>query len=208
MPTESLSVSTILPGAPMQIYEAWTDGAKHAAMIGAAASVEPGVGGRFTAWEDYITGTTEELEPGRRIVQAWRTTQFPADASSSRVEIRLEPEASGTRVTIVHSEIPQGQGASYRDGWDEFYFKPMRKYFAKLAPKPQRAAPKKAAPKKAAPKKPTPKKAAPKRGAAKKAAPKKAAPKRAAPRKAAPKKAAKKAPKRTAAKKGARAKKR
>jgi activator of HSP90 ATPase len=39
---------------------------------------------------------------------------------------------NGTRVTIIHSEIPAGQGEGYKKGWKDFYFKPMKKYFERF----------------------------------------------------------------------------
>ena len=35
-------------------------------------------------------------------------------------------------ITINHSEIPSGQGSSYAQGWQEFYFTPMQAYFSGL----------------------------------------------------------------------------
>jgi len=44
--------------------------------------------------------------------------------------VLLEEASGGTRITLVHNEIPEGQGQQYKDGWRDFYFKPMKKYFA------------------------------------------------------------------------------
>ena len=128
--TDSLELTALLPAPPERVYRAWLDGAEHAAMTGGAASVEPGVGGRYTAWDGYITGTTLELEPNRRIVQSWRTRQFPRRCPDSRLEILLEPAAGGTRLTLLQTGIPKGQGKRYRSGWPENYFEPMQEYFA------------------------------------------------------------------------------
>jgi len=130
MATETIHASAVLEATPATIYDAWLDGAKHAAMTGGAATSVARVGKRFTAWDDYITGTHLELQPARRIVQAWRTTEFPASAPDSRLIVVLDPEAGGTRITIVHTDIPRGQGASYESGWEAHYFAPMRRYFA------------------------------------------------------------------------------
>ena len=32
-------------------------------------------------------------------------------------------------VTILHTDIPSGQGASYRDGWLKYYLEPLKGYF-------------------------------------------------------------------------------
>jgi uncharacterized protein YndB with AHSA1/START domain len=223
MAKESIRVSALIPARPATVYDAWLSSEEHAKMTGGGAEIDPRVGGAHRAWDDYITGTTLELYPGKRIVQSWRSSDFPPGAPDSRITLTFEDEGGHTRLTIAHVDIPEGQGVDYQSGWDAHYFKPMTAYFSaaaapaapveKAAPTkaaPKEAAPKKAAPKKAAPKKAAPKKAAPKKAAPKKAAPKKAAPKKAAPKKAAPKKAAPKkaAPKRAAPKKKAAPKKR
>lgn len=210
MPTESLQLSWTLPVPPAEVYRAWLDSEAHGRFTGSKAQVEPGVGGQFSAWDGYIQGRTLELEPERRIVQAWRTAEFPEGSDDSRLELLLEPAAEGTCITLVHTEIPEGQGSSYRKGWGEFYATPMARYFGEVISTASPAAAtaagespaKKAAVKKAAPKKAAVKKAAPKKVAAKKAAPKKAAAKKARPKKAATKKAA---TRKTSAKRGARA---
>jgi activator of HSP90 ATPase len=129
--TDSFEISTVLSTTPQRVYTAWLSSDEHIAMTGGAAQIDPTVGGKFNAWDGYITGTTLELEPQRRIVQSWRTTEFPDDAPDSRLEIVLEAVAGGTQLTLKHSHIPTGQGASYESGWVENYFEPMRTHFSK-----------------------------------------------------------------------------
>ena len=100
-------------------------------MTGNPANVDGNVGGNFTAWDGYIFGSTLELEPGQRIVQAWRTSEFPDDAPDSRLEILFEEVPGGTKVTLIHTDMPEDQAGSYRQGWEDFYFKPMKEYFSK-----------------------------------------------------------------------------
>ena len=125
------TLSEVIPATPAQIYKAWLSTDGHTKMTGSPAEVEVRVKGKFTAWDGYISGETLELKPYTRIVQAWRTTEFPEGGSDSRVEILLESVKSGTKVTIIHSNIPEGQADDYKHGWQDFYFKPMKDYFSK-----------------------------------------------------------------------------
>ena len=128
---DSIKVSAFFPGQPAErIYTAWLDSQGHTAMTGSPAEVDPVVGGKFTAWDRYIQGETMAVEPFRRILQAWRTTEFPEDSPDSRLEILIEEQNDGALVTLRHSEIPEGQGESYRQGWEEYYFEPMKLYFS------------------------------------------------------------------------------
>jgi len=69
------------------------------------------------------------LEPNKRILQLWRTGEFPEDAEDSQVEIILEDIDSKTKLTLIHTKIPEDQVDSYKTGWLDFYFKPMKEYF-------------------------------------------------------------------------------
>ncbi len=124
-------MSAVIPASPAEIYNAWLSTKGHTLMTGSPARVSGKVGGKFTAWDGYIFGRTLEMEPERRIVQAWRTAEFPAESPDSRLEVLLEKVKSGTRVTFIHTKLPPGQAASYKQGWKDFYFKPMQQYFKK-----------------------------------------------------------------------------
>ncbi|MGH2626002.1 MAG: SRPBCC domain-containing protein [Anaerolineales bacterium] len=128
---DAISLSTSLPATPRRVYQAWLDSEGHSAFTGAEAELEPRVGGRHRAWDGYISGRILELEENRRIVMTWRTTEFPPGSPDSRVEMILEPVKGGTRFTLLHSQIPPGDGPKYDEGWRENYFEPMRSYFRK-----------------------------------------------------------------------------
>ena len=125
------TLTTVIPATPAEIYKAWLSTKGHTAMTGSAAKVDGKIGGKFTAWDGYIFGSTLALEPDQRIAQAWRTSEFPDEAPDSLVEITLKETKSGTKITLTHSQIPAGQEDSYRQGWEDFYFKPMKEYFRK-----------------------------------------------------------------------------
>lgn len=125
------TLTQIIPARVSEIYQSWLSSEGHTAMTGSPAQVEGRVGGTFSAWDGYISGSTLDLIPNRRIVQAWRTTEFPHNAPDSHLEILLDEVDGGTRITFIHSNMPPDQVDSYRQGWEDFYFKPMRKYFGK-----------------------------------------------------------------------------
>ena len=112
-----------------KIYKAWLSTEGHAAITGSPAKVDGSVDGDFSAWDGYISGMFLELEPNRRILQAWRTAEFPSETEDSIVEILLEEEHNKTKLTLKHTNIPKGQTDNYKTGWEDFYFKPMREYF-------------------------------------------------------------------------------
>jgi activator of HSP90 ATPase len=127
--TEELKLSILLPVKPEELYHAWQDSKTHAAFTGDAAVIDPKVGGKFTAWNGYIMGKNLELESPRRIFQSWRTTEFPEDALDSLLEILIEPTGKGSKLTLIHTQIPKGQAEQYKEGWLDYCFTPMKAYF-------------------------------------------------------------------------------
>ncbi len=105
MKTDSLKVSAVIPAPPEAVYKAWLSGSEHGEMTRTPeAQIAARVGGKFT-------------------------TEFPEEAPDSRLEVVLEKARGGTKITILQTEIPAGQGAGYRQGWID-YFTPMKQYFA------------------------------------------------------------------------------
>ena len=115
---------------PEELFDMWLDGEAHAEMTGGEATCEPVEGAAFTAWDGYIEGANIELDRPTRIVQSWRTSEFSDDDEDSRVELTFEPtEDGGTLMTLVHTNIPAGDGEKYLGGWNDHYFEPMQAFF-------------------------------------------------------------------------------
>ncbi len=129
--TYDFKLSCTLPASPEAVYDAWLDSACHSAMTGAPAKIGKRVGDPYSAWDGYIAGKTLELVPGRRIVQSWRTSDFLHGDPNSTITVELEPTKTGTRLTLTHSDVPDDQTDYESGGWRDFYFSPMKAYFAR-----------------------------------------------------------------------------
>jgi uncharacterized protein YndB with AHSA1/START domain len=125
------TLSTILPATPQSIYRAWLDTRLHSAMTGGAAVMSNQPGARISAWDGYISGANIELVPGERIVQTWRTTKFAETDPDSMVTVHLLSTPEGTRLTLTHSNVPDGHTGYEQGGWQQFYFEPMARYFSR-----------------------------------------------------------------------------
>lgn len=130
MALERIRLTDSLPTKPATAWAAWIDGEQHTKMTGGAATSDPRVGGEFTAWGGYIKGVHLALTEGSRVVQTWRTSEFDEEHSDSRLEVIFEDDDDGgTKITIIHSDLPEGTGAQYEQGWMERYIAPMQAYF-------------------------------------------------------------------------------
>jgi len=129
MKRDSITISAVIPAEPGAVYRAWMSSKGHSLMTGSSARIRATAGGTFTAWDGYIRGRTRQLQPGARIVQSWRTTDFADDAEDSRLEVIFAPARGGTRLTLKHTGLPPGSATEYRRGWWDFYLRPMKEYF-------------------------------------------------------------------------------
>jgi uncharacterized protein YndB with AHSA1/START domain len=96
--------------------------------MGELAVLDPRPGGEFTLFfgGNAVRGRYLELDPPRRVVISWGrggSAEFPPEAST--LEVTLEPEGAGTRVSIVHSGLPEAEAPRHAAGW--------RGYLARLA---------------------------------------------------------------------------
>jgi len=131
-PVIQFEVSDVIPAKPESIYNAWLNSEEHTLMTGAFAKVSANIGEPFEAWDGYIQGKNLELEPPRRILQSWRTSEFSADEEDSRLEILFELKGNEALITIRHSNLPP-HGMQYKQGWIDSYFDPMKSYFSSKA---------------------------------------------------------------------------
>ena len=131
----AFTLATTIPASAQEIYDAWLDSLAHSEMTGGEADMSDEIDAEVSAWDGYITGRNLELIPGERIVQSWRTTQFADEHEDSIITLTFEEAGDGTLMTLVHSKVPDEQTSYEQSGWQEYYFEPMKEYFAN----PQRA---------------------------------------------------------------------
>jgi uncharacterized protein YndB with AHSA1/START domain len=190
---DAFQLEMIVGAEPQRVFSAWLDAKEHAAFTGGGeAVVEPWSGGRFIAWDGYIHGILLGVDQGRRVVQTWRTSEFPPEARDSRLVVEFDAARGGTRVTLRHTDLPPTQAKRYEKGWMEHYLKPLARYFAKGGRGPKTPAPRagqgawgRKPERKAKPvaERPAARTAAPRTAAARKATTRKAAPRKSATRK-------------------------
>lgn len=126
---ESLRMSITLPVNAEKLFKAWLTSKQHSAFTGGNAKVSAKVGGKFTAWDGYITGKNLELKANKKIVQSWRTSEFADNAPDSVLEITFEEKNGKTKLNLYHYDLQKGDAKKYRDGWRDYYFEPMKQYY-------------------------------------------------------------------------------
>jgi len=129
--TKTIRQNAFIPADPGDLYNAFLDPTKHSEITGAAATCERRVGGKFSAWDGYISGVNLRLENGRRIIQRWKTSEWPKGYKPSTLELAFKPKGKGTVVHLVQTNVPAAQVDSYKRGWVDYYWTPLKRYFGK-----------------------------------------------------------------------------
>ena len=127
--TAIIKQSVFMPATPEEVYEAYTNPELHSEFTGAKATGTPEVGEAFTAWDGYIEGQYVELDPGKRVVQTWSTSEWPEHAAPSTLELTFDEKDGGTNITLVQTDVPSEQSDDYDEGWHSSYWEPMKAYF-------------------------------------------------------------------------------
>lgn len=120
-----------IKATPNQIYEALMNSKIHSTFTGSEAIIDPTVNGKFTTWDGYIQGKNLELEDGKLIIQEWRSDEdgWPED-EFSKVTFKFKEEANGiTRILFWQSGIPEECVDNITQGWKDYYWEPLKKYF-------------------------------------------------------------------------------
>jgi len=130
MKTKTIRQSVTFKASPKTIYEMLMDSRKHAAFTGSKAKISRKVGGKFTAYDDYISGTNLELVPNKKIVQSWRGNDWP-EGHFSQATFAFKAVKGGTRLTFIQTGVPAEQYEGIKKGWIEFYWEPMKAVLGK-----------------------------------------------------------------------------
>jgi len=131
----TIEQTVFFKATPEEVYDALLDARKHSEFTGSPATTSARTGATFTAWEGYIRGKNLDLVKGKKIVQEWKTTEWPDGYPVSRLELTLTAKKGGTELKMVHSKVPAEQVASYTSGWKSSYWNPLKEYFADNQPK-------------------------------------------------------------------------
>lgn len=129
MNTKTLRQTVTFKASPAEVYELLMDSRKHAALSGERAKISRKVGGRFTAWGEHISGINLVLQPGRKIVQAWRATGWWPDHYSIAI-FDITQAKGGAKLSFTQIGIPPERYSGHYRGWIETYWTPMKETFA------------------------------------------------------------------------------
>ncbi len=117
-----------LPAPAGELYRMYLDPKRHAAITGAPVRIGARPGAPFRAFNGALSGRMLHTEPGRMIVQTWRSTGFGLRDPDSILVLSFEPRGRSGRIRLVHVNVADRDARGVTDGWKTYYWQPWRKY--------------------------------------------------------------------------------
>lgn len=131
MATKTLRQTRTFNASAKDLYEILMDSRKHSKMTGAPAKIVAKAGGKFTAFSGELEGKTLELKPNKKIVQSWRSSDWP-EGHYSRASFSFSTAGKGkTKLIFVHTGIPADDYEDIKQGWITYYWEPMARMLEK-----------------------------------------------------------------------------
>jgi activator of HSP90 ATPase len=117
---EKIIRKTYVIKAPVErVWKALVSPALIRKWSGSKAIMSPGLGQRFELWNGDIYGKNIDVEKNKRLVQEWYSGPW---VEPSLVFITLSKIPSGTKLRLVHKNVPLDEILAISSGWDDYYF--------------------------------------------------------------------------------------
>ena len=125
---KTIRQTVLIDATAKELYGAILDPKIHAKFTGAKATGSMKVGGKFTAYDGYISGINLELEENKKIVQQWTSTDFPKDYHTEAT-FEFLPQERGTKLVFTQKNVPEKNYKDIAQGWRDYYWMPLKAWF-------------------------------------------------------------------------------
>lgn len=130
MPKTILQTVIFKNTTPETLYTIYMDAKKHSEATGGVAKIFSKAGSSYSAWDGYITGKIFQLVKGKMILQSWRSSDFKSSDLDSTLILQFEQKGNDAVLHMVHANVPDHQSAGVKGGWNDYYWKPWKKYLS------------------------------------------------------------------------------
>lgn len=129
---ETIRQSALLNVEPKVVYDLWFDSSTHEELTGKPTDITKKVGSDYTLLNGYFDGKLELMHMNKRIIHTLRSDDYTSEDVDSTLEVLLDVDKNGkTKVTIIHADLPDGEGKKYRKIWRDNYISKLKEFFKK-----------------------------------------------------------------------------
>ncbi len=122
----------VLPSTAAELFDAYTNPAKHSAITGAPVTIGPNPGDKFEAFNGALSGKIIATIAPSLIVQTWRSTAFNESDPDSILILSFSDTGEGGRIDLIHVGVPDHDHDGVTEGWPSHYWNPWRDYLANV----------------------------------------------------------------------------
>lgn len=123
---DAVEVEVRIAASPETVFDFFTDPGLMIQWMGRVVETDPRPGGGFRCEindEAIASGEYVAVEPPERVVftWGWNGEDSVTKPGSSTVEVLLAPDADGTHVRLIHSDLPSVESAGkHGHGWRHY----------------------------------------------------------------------------------------
>lgn len=125
---KTLVQHAVFSAKPERLYECYMNAKLHSAFTGGPVRIEKKVGSAFNAFGGMLTGKILHLEPGRLIVQTWRSKKFRKSDPDSILILRFSKVKQGGRIDMDHVGVSDVDYRDVQKGWPYYYWRPLARF--------------------------------------------------------------------------------
>lgn len=125
--TKIINQTIKFDASPEIVFELLMDDKKHAEFTGAPAKIGRKVGDSFSVWDGYAVGKNLEIIPNKKIVQTWRTSDWP-EGVESKVTFDFRSKGDNCELHFEQKGVPEEFVKDIEQGWIDNYWDLMKNY--------------------------------------------------------------------------------
>ncbi|HVO41745.1 MAG TPA: SRPBCC domain-containing protein [Aggregatilineales bacterium] len=128
--TEDIERNVLIAAPIGKVWRAMTDPEIIAEwMSDDSVQISLKIGGTYRFFNGETTGAFMQVDKPKSLAYTWRQVDWLKEWPDSIVQWEFEPVGRSTRITLLHSRLPnKEQRDSHDEGWDLYFLEPLQEF--------------------------------------------------------------------------------